>query len=53
MFVYWIHLPEHTNIKQEGYIGVSENVLKRFKMHKNKSSNNHLKNALKNCKEKI
>ena len=19
MFVYWIHLPEHTNIKQEGF----------------------------------
>ena len=31
-FVYWIHLPEHTDIKTQGYIGITtETVDKRYK----------------------
>ena len=33
-FVYWIHLPAHTNMLVEGYIGVtSKSVDERFKKH--------------------
>jgi len=44
--IYWIHLPEHTDIFTEGYVGVSKNVKKRFIDHKNRPSNEHLKNAI-------
>jgi len=27
-YVYWIHLPEHTDMFTEGYIGVSKNPKK-------------------------
>lgn len=31
-FVYWIHLAEHTNIKTQGYVGITtESVQKRYK----------------------
>lgn len=33
-YVYWIHLPEHTDPFTEGYIGVSNNPKKRFREHK-------------------
>lgn len=37
-FVYWIHLPEHTDLNSEGYIGfTSKTVEKRFKQHKTDS----------------
>jgi len=32
--VYWIHLPEHKNIKSDGYIGITNStVAKRFREH--------------------
>ena len=31
--VYWIHLPEHTDMFSEGYIGVTENIKRRYYEH--------------------
>lgn len=32
--VYWIHLPEHTNITEEGYVGITKTGIKRrFYIH--------------------
>jgi predicted GIY-YIG superfamily endonuclease len=44
--VYWIHLEEHTDMFRQGYIGVSNNTVKRFEEHKNRPSNAHLKHAI-------
>lgn len=44
--VYWLHLPEHTDMFTQGYIGISNNVKKRFEDHKNRPSNAYLKNAI-------
>lgn len=34
-FVYWIHLPSHTDIKTEGYVGFTSKTVKhRIKVHK-------------------
>jgi hypothetical protein len=32
--VYWLHLPEHTDIFNDGYVGVTPNLKKRIKEHK-------------------
>ena len=32
--VYWLHLPEHSDMFSEGYIGVSVNPKKRLYEHK-------------------
>lgn len=50
-FVYWIHLPEHTNIKTQGYVGVATDYRMRWAQHKHaatssKSKNPHLSNAI-------
>lgn len=34
MFVYWIHLPEHTNLAIEGYVGIAKNFEQRMFAHK-------------------
>ena len=44
--VYWLHLPEHTDMFTQGYIGVSSQLDKRLKDHKLKTENTHLKNAI-------
>lgn len=36
--VYWIHTKNHTNIKTDGYVGITKNPSKRFREHK---STNH------------
>lgn len=45
-FVYWIHLPEHTDITTEGYVGItSKTVEERFSRHLKDSkrpSKNHI-----------
>ena len=38
--IYWIHLATHTDIESEGFIGVSTNYLKRYKVHRNASIKN-------------
>jgi hypothetical protein len=32
-FLYWIHLPEHTDVATQGYVGVSMDYTKRFAIH--------------------
>lgn len=45
-YIYWLHLPEHTDMKIEGYIGVARDHNKRFKQHKRWQRNNpHLQSA--------
>lgn len=49
--VYWIHLPEHTDPKIEGYLGVSKRFESRMKDHlkdiqEGKHKNTHLVNAV-------
>ena len=48
--VYWIHLPEHTDITTQGYVGVSTNAIKRIQNHfqlleQNQHNNIHLSRA--------
>lgn len=45
-YVYWIHLPCHTNIHSQGYVGVSNNPTRRLQEHKNSTNNKHLSRAL-------
>ena len=50
--IYWIHLPGHTNINLEGYVGVSKNAIKRLIRHltdvvNEDHVNPHLVNAIK------
>lgn len=42
--VYWIHLPNHTDINSEGYVGVSNNPRRRFLEHLNDSKVRNDKN---------
>jgi hypothetical protein len=44
--VYWIGLPNHTSIFEEGYIGISSRLKDRWNRHKQKTQNKHLKNAI-------
>jgi hypothetical protein len=42
-FVYWIHLPEHTDVTKDGYVGfTSKTVEDRFKAHKESMSEQKL-----------
>ena len=41
-YVYWLHLPEHTDMRIQGYIGVSNNPKQRLWEHLNNvKTNNH------------
>lgn len=42
--VYWIHLPHNTDINSEGYVGVSNNIKRRFSEHLNDSKKRNDKN---------
>ena len=46
MNLYWIHHQNHTDIFSQGYVGVSNNVQKRWSDHAWKSQNAHLANAI-------
>ncbi len=45
-FVYWIHKKEHTDIYTEGYVGITNNVEKRWSSHKTSGRCLHLTNAI-------
>lgn len=50
-FLYWIHLPEYTDPKTQGYIGVTNNCKRRWNTHKRcakdgTSKTPHLANAI-------
>jgi hypothetical protein len=34
--LYWVHLPEHTDMFKQGYVGVTSDLHRRFMQHKNK-----------------
>lgn len=34
MFVYWIHLPQHTDVALQGYVGIAKNFEQRMFAHK-------------------
>ena len=44
--VYWISHKTHTDIFSQGYVGVSNNVNKRWKAHKSKPQNEYFSNAV-------
>jgi len=46
MNLYWIHHADHTDIFSQGYVGVSNNVKKRWSDHAWKAQNAHLANAI-------
>lgn len=56
-FVYWIHLPEHTDIFTEGYVGfTTQHPSRRFTSHKhdaNTGGKRRLSNALRKYGDKI
>lgn len=43
-FVYWIHLPDQTDINSQGYVGVSNNPKRRLSEHFNSSKERNDKN---------
>lgn len=45
-FVYWIHHKDHTNVFNDGYVGVTKNIKLRFNRHHKHCENEHLKNAI-------
>ena len=51
IYLYWIHLPTHTDILSEGYIGVSKHPKQRLWEHKNCTDNPHLQHAFTKYKD--
>jgi len=47
MYVYWYHLPEHSNPYIEGYVGITKNLKRRDYEHRNGYGNIHLTRAFK------
>ena len=47
VFVYWIHHKDHINVFNEGYVGVSKNIKRRWNEHRLSTENLHLKHAIK------
>ena len=51
--VYWIHHKDHNNLFTQGYIGVSNNIKKRFAKHKSQTNqNSHINPILTNVVKK-
>lgn len=47
-YLYWIHLPEHTDIRNEGYVGITNNLSKRWSRHRMCTDTSyHLQNSIK------
>lgn len=44
-YLYWLHLPTHSDINTEGYVGVSKRPKQRLYEHKHARKNPHLQNA--------
>ena len=49
-YLYWIRTKDHDDIMTQGYIGVSNNVERRFLEHKKNPQNRHLKFAIEKYK---
>lgn len=54
-YVYWIHLPEHTDIFTEGYVGITTNYGERFRVHKGLYNEKclHLSRAIKKYGDRL
>jgi predicted GIY-YIG superfamily endonuclease len=52
-YLYWVHLPEHKDMFNQGYIGISKNIKARYSSHKGNKSHKYLTEAFKNYKDKI
>jgi predicted GIY-YIG superfamily endonuclease len=52
-YVYWIHHKNDTDIKSNGYVGVTKNTEKRFTSHKSGKTSPIIKNALNKYKQEI
>ncbi len=51
MSLYWIRLPEHTDMESEGYIGITNNINRRFKEHRDMGrKTTHLQNSIRKYK---
>lgn len=46
-YVYWLHLKEHNNPHEQGYVGVSKNVSRRLEQHRHQKKNSILNNVFK------
>jgi len=40
-YIYWIHYNEHTDPYTQGYVGITNNIKKRFSYHKSKKSSDN------------
>ncbi len=45
--VYWIRLEDHTNIYEQGYVGITSNFVERMRAHRKNKRVSHLTNAAK------
>lgn len=45
--VYWIRLEDHTNIYEQGYVGITSNFVERMRAHRKNKRVSHLTNAIK------
>lgn len=47
-YVYWIHLPEHTCLLRDGYVGITKNTSSRWSRHRRGCDTSyHLQNSIK------
>jgi len=53
MFIYWLKLSHHNDVFKDGYVGISKNPSQRFKTHKSRTKNQHLKNCFVKYGEEI
>jgi hypothetical protein len=52
-FVYWLHLPEHTDMMTEGYVGVTDDLDWRLECHKRTPNNRILKQVIPPNKDRL
>lgn len=45
--VYWIHQPDNSDIFSQGYVGVSNEISRRFLQHQKTTQKSHFANAIK------
>jgi len=46
-YVYWIHKEHHTDPYSQGYVGISNDPVRRFKEHSNNKQKSYVANAIK------
>jgi group I intron endonuclease len=52
-YVYWYHLPEHSENTKEGYVGITSDLKTRHWYHSTRRTNQHLANAFNKYNSKI